>query len=75
MSEYALINGLGLVARPTSPEKRRSLLLAAARAVGEQGVLATTSGIAKYAGVAEGTLFTYFESKDSLFQSLYLDLK
>jgi AcrR family transcriptional regulator len=27
------------------------------------------------AGVAEGTLFTYFESKDALLNTLYLDIK
>ena len=61
--------------RPLSPEKRLSLLSAATQAVAEQGVLATTSGIARRAGVAEGTLFTYFENKDALFQAVYLHLK
>jgi AcrR family transcriptional regulator len=63
------------MARPLSPEKRSALLLSATQAVAEQGVLATTASIAKGAGVAEGTLFTYFESKDALFQELYLHLK
>jgi AcrR family transcriptional regulator len=63
------------MARPLSPEKRSALLLSAAQAVAEQGVLATTASIAKRAGVAEGTLFTYFESKEALFQELYLHLK
>jgi AcrR family transcriptional regulator len=63
------------MARPLSPEKRSALLLAATEAVAEQGVLATTASIARRAGVAEGTLFTYFESKEALFQELYLHLK
>ena len=63
------------MARPLSPEKRGALLLSATQTVAEQGVLATTAGIAKRAGVAEGTLFTYFENKDALFQELYLHLK
>lgn len=63
------------MARPLSPEKRNALLQSATQAIAEQGVLATTSGIAKGAGVAEGTLFTYFESKDSLLQQLYLHHK
>lgn len=58
-----------------SPEKRLALLLAATEAVAEQGVMATTAGIARLAGVAEGTFFTYFESKEELFQELYLFLK
>lgn len=63
------------MARPLSPEKRSALLLSATQAVAEQGVLASTASIARGAGVAEGTLFTYFENKDALFQELYLHLK
>nr|WP_315591707.1 TetR/AcrR family transcriptional regulator [uncultured Cupriavidus sp.] len=63
------------MARPLSPEKRSALLLSAARAVAEHGVQATTASIARSAGVAEGTLFTYFENKEALFQELYLHLK
>ncbi|WP_322069000.1 TetR/AcrR family transcriptional regulator [Paraburkholderia bannensis] len=63
------------MARPLSPEKRSALLAAATQAVAEQGVQASTASIARGAGVAEGTLFTYFESKDELFQELYLHLK
>jgi AcrR family transcriptional regulator len=32
-------------------------------------------GIAKEAGVANGSLFTYFETKTELFNQLYLELK
>lgn len=63
------------MARPLSPEKRNALLLSATQAVAEQGVLASTASIARGAGVAEGTLFTYFENKEVLFQELYLHLK
>jgi AcrR family transcriptional regulator len=63
------------MARPLSPEKHSALLLSAMQAVAEQGVLASTSSIARRAGVAEGTLFTYFKSKEVLFQELYLHLK
>ncbi|WP_087723964.1 TetR/AcrR family transcriptional regulator [Pandoraea sp. PE-S2T-3] len=63
------------MARPLSPEKRNALLHSATLAVAEHGVMATTSAIAKGAGVAEGTLFTYFESKEVLFRELYLQLK
>ena len=36
---------------------------------------APTAGIAKAAGVANGSLFTYFETKADLFNQLYLELK
>jgi AcrR family transcriptional regulator len=39
------------------------------------GVSAPTARIAKIAGVAEGTLFTYFNNKDELLNELYLQLK
>ncbi|WP_042876394.1 TetR/AcrR family transcriptional regulator [Cupriavidus necator] len=63
------------MARPLSPEKRNALLQSATRAIAEHGVQATTASIARAAGVAEGTLFTYFENKEALFQELYLNLK
>jgi len=63
------------MARPLSPEKRSAILSAAAEVVAEAGVSAATSAIAKAAGVAEGTLFTYFPTKDNLLNALYLQLK
>jgi len=63
------------MARPLSEEKRTAILAAAAEAVADLGVGAPTAKIAALAGVAEGTLFTYFESKDALFNQLYIDLK
>jgi AcrR family transcriptional regulator len=63
------------MARPLSEDKRTAILAAAAQLVAEQGVGAPTSRIAKLAGVAEGTLFTYFAGKDDLLNQLYLDLK
>jgi AcrR family transcriptional regulator len=36
---------------------------------------AATAKIAKRAGVAEGTLFTYFANKDELLNELYVELK
>jgi AcrR family transcriptional regulator len=63
------------MARPLSQEKRNALLQSATQAVADQGVMATTSSIARGAGVAEGTLFTYFENKEALFQEVYLYLK
>ena len=61
--------------RPRSDEKRTALLEAATRIIVTQGLSAPTAGIAKEAGVANGSLFTYFETKTDLFNHLYLELK
>ncbi|MEL4012664.1 TetR/AcrR family transcriptional regulator [Dryocola clanedunensis] len=63
------------MARPKSEDKRVALLEAAKLAVAEFGLGAATSLIAKNAGVAEGTLFRYFATKDELLNGLYLYLK
>ena len=63
------------MARPRSEDKRNAILEAATEVVAEQGVSAPTARIAKRAGVAEGSLFTYFENKDALLNQLYLELK
>jgi AcrR family transcriptional regulator len=63
------------MARPRSEDKRTAILEAATEAVAVLGVSAPTAKIAKGAGVAEGTLFTYFASKDELLNRLYLELK
>ena len=63
------------MARTRSEEKRSLILRAAAKLIAEQGLGTPTARIAKAAGVAEGTLFLYFASKDDLLNELYLDLK
>jgi AcrR family transcriptional regulator len=63
------------MARPKSPEKRNAILAAAIELIAEQGLSVPTSKIAQVAGVAEGTLFTYFETKERLLNDLYLALK
>jgi AcrR family transcriptional regulator len=54
------------MARPKSEDKRNAILAAAAEVIAEQGLGAPTARIAKLAGVAEGTLFTYFANKAEL---------
>ncbi|MGB8810289.1 MAG: helix-turn-helix domain-containing protein, partial [Acinetobacter calcoaceticus] len=54
------------MARPRSEDKRNAILSAAIETLAELGERASTSKIAKVAGVAEGTLFTYFSSKEEL---------
>jgi AcrR family transcriptional regulator len=63
------------MARPLSDEKRTAILEAATEVVATLGIGAPTAKIAKGAGVAEGTLFTYFATKDELLNQLYLELK
>jgi AcrR family transcriptional regulator len=63
------------MARPLSDDKRTAILEAAAEVVAALGVSAPTAKIAKAAGVAEGTVFTYFATKDELLNQLYLAIK
>jgi AcrR family transcriptional regulator len=63
------------MARPRSEDKRSAILAAAVEVMAEQGESAPTAKIARLAGVAEGTLFTYFSSKDELLNQLYITLK
>lgn len=63
------------MARPKSEDKRTALLQAAARVIDTHGLSAPTALIAKEAGVANGTLFTYFATKADLLNQLYLELK
>jgi AcrR family transcriptional regulator len=63
------------MARPKSDEKRSAILEAATRVIVKQGLSAPTAGIAEEAGVANGSLFTYFDTKADLFNQLYLELK
>ncbi|MEB6411199.1 TetR/AcrR family transcriptional regulator [Enterobacter vonholyi] len=63
------------MARPKSEDKKQALLEAATVAFAQSGIAASTALIARKAGVAEGTLFRYFATKDDLLNALYLHLK
>jgi len=64
------------VARPKSEDKRNAIIDAATHLFAERGLTAApTSEISKQAGVAEGTLFTYFKTKDDLINALYREIK
>jgi TetR/AcrR family transcriptional regulator, fatty acid metabolism regulator protein len=55
-------------------DKRERILRAAVRVFAKKGFHATrVSEIAKAAGVADGTIYLYFESKDELLVSLFED--
>lgn len=56
--------------------KRQRILDTAARLFAERGFTRTsTSMLAKEAGVAEGTIFRHFKSKDEIFLQLLLNLR
>jgi AcrR family transcriptional regulator len=63
------------VARSKSQDKRNAILEAATRVFAERGLGAATSAISAAAGIAEGTLFTYFPTKDELINALYREIK
>ena len=62
------------MARVRSPEKRSAILQAAVHEIAKVGLGAPTAKIARRAGVAAGTLFTYFANKEELLNELYLEL-
>ena len=56
-------------------DKRTALLAAAIKLFARNGLQnVPTSAIAKAAGVAKGTLFAYFETKEQLLNELYLEI-
>jgi AcrR family transcriptional regulator len=63
------------MARTKSEDKRNAILSAATLVFAERGLGAPTSAISQAAGVAEGTLFTYFPTKDELINALYREIK
>ena len=63
------------MARQKSEDKRSAILVAAVRLLARQGTSAPTAAIARQAGIANGSLFTYFETKSHLYNELYIELK
>src|SRR5580704_4511205 len=63
------------MARPKDEDKRNAIMAAATRVIVTRGLSAPTALIAQEAGVANGSLFTYFQTKADLFNQLYLELK
>ncbi|MEN4099778.1 MAG: helix-turn-helix domain-containing protein [Anaerolineaceae bacterium] len=63
------------MARTLSPQKRATLFSAALKLFVKKGVMNTsTAEIAKEAGVAAGTLFLYFPTKQDLLDQLVLKI-
>ena len=66
----------GFLARPKSDKKRKAILDAAVEMFADRGIgHAPTSAISSAAGIAEGTLFTYFKTKDELLNELYREMR
>lgn len=63
------------MAKPIDEAKHEAILSSAIDCINVHGLHATTSAIAKGAGVSAGTLFVYFPDKVTLINSLYLALK
>jgi AcrR family transcriptional regulator len=63
------------MARPRSEDRRNAIMAAAIRVIASQGLGAPTMLIAKEAGISNGSLFTYFETKADLINQLYVELK
>jgi AcrR family transcriptional regulator len=63
------------MARPRSHDRRNAILSAATRVIASQGLAAATAAIAKEAGVSNGSLFVYFDTKAALLNELYIALK
>jgi AcrR family transcriptional regulator len=63
------------LAKPKSEDKRNGILAAAVQVFAERGLGAPTAAITSAAGIAEGSLFTYFKTKDELINALYRELK
>ena len=64
------------MSRPKSDGKRQAILKAAFEVFAERGVQnGPTAAISLKAGVAEGSLFRYFKTKDELLNELYLEMR
>jgi len=59
--------------RPLDPDKREKILKSVYVLTGKQGLASVNiSGISKTAGIAAGTLYTYFKNKEEVIQLAYL---
>ena len=63
------------MSKPRNDDRRNAILAAATRAIASQGLGAATATIAKEAGVSNGSLFLYFDTKTTLLNELYVGLK
>jgi AcrR family transcriptional regulator len=74
MTDAAVAIPLPLPSRATS-DKREAILAAALRLIARLGLhAAPMSAVAREAGVAAGTLYLYFSSKEAMINALYLEV-
>lgn len=73
VSEHSLIYATGVSPRASAlppPERRVSIVRAALRLIAAQGTMPTTREIAEEAGIAEGTIFRAFDTKERLVEAV-----
>lgn len=73
VSEYSLIYAARVSPRATAlppSERRVSIVRAALRLIAAQGTMPTTREIAEEAGIAEGTIFRAFDTKERLVEAV-----
>jgi AcrR family transcriptional regulator len=76
MVEYILTNREDrAMAKPKSENIRNAILSTATQVFAGRGLGAPTAAITTAARIAEGSLFTYFKTKDELINALYRELK
>src|SRR5688572_13837563 len=75
MSEYSLITTAGMGrASPLPPHERRAAIMAATeRLIVSKGGNVSTSAIARAAGIAEGTIFRVFPTKEAIIDAIFED--
>src|SRR3954471_14239615 len=75
MNRHSVVSGHGPGRGGRSePDKRERILEAAVKIFAEKGFYnAKVSEIARVAGVADGTIYLYFKSKDDLLISIFED--
>src|SRR5262245_38633241 len=72
MAAHSSTGGARDVARPKTEEKRKRILQAAVKVFARKGYFAArVSEIAKKAGVADGTIYLYFKSKEDILVRLF----
>ena len=75
MTDAAVAAPLPPVRAGAATDKREAILAAALRLIARLGLHATPmSAVAKQAGVAAGTLYLYFPSKEAMINALYLEV-
>src|SRR5258708_26000400 len=61
--------------RPRSEDRRNAIVSGGARVIASQGLAAPRAAIGKEAGVSNGSLFVYFDTKAALLNEFYVALK